>query len=73
MIQPWANNLLSNQRPQLSRISRLSRNFKSWTSKVMAAEVVARAAKEEVARVIEDYKKFANFEDEVNKTAYDAY
>lgn len=40
--------------------------------KVTAAEMVVRLAKAEVARVVEDYKKFADFEDEVIEVARDA-
>lgn len=41
--------------------------------KVMAIEVVAKAAKEEAARVVEQNKNFANFEDKVNEAIYDTY
>lgn len=38
-----------------------------------AVELVARAAKAEVARAIKDYKKSVNFKDEVGEVACDAF
>lgn len=41
--------------------------------KATAIEVMAKATKEEVARVVEQYKNFTNFKDEVNEAIYNAY
>lgn len=41
--------------------------------KATTAKVVAKAARKEEAKVVEQHKNSANFKDEVNKAIYDAY
>lgn len=55
------------------RLKSVEGRVEAIEEKAMTTEVVAKVAKEEATRIVEQYKNFIDLKNEVNKAVCDAY